>query len=382
MGTTFRLGRIRGVAVDVSWTVLVIVGLVTWSLASQTLPEAAPGQATGVYWSVAGCGALALMASILAHEVSHAVVANRNGVPVEGITLWMFGGLARLGRQARDASVELRIALAGPAMSVAIGGSCLLLAALGGALGGPELLTTSVAWLGAINLVLAVFNLLPGAPLDGGRVLTAILWRRSGDGARARRQAAHAGQVVGQLLIALGVLELAFGAGIGGVWLAVIGWFLTSGAHAEAAQLDLIAALEGVHVGDVMTTEVRTVDRNRTVADFVRHEAMTTRASSLPVVDNLGNLHGLVTLRRLREVPRAAWGTTTLGAVAVPADELAVASADEPLVEALGRAGAGDGRILVVDGRQLVGIVTPSDVTAALERGALTRSRGGGVDEG
>jgi CBS domain-containing protein len=127
---------------------------------------------------------------------------------------------------------------------------------------------------------------------------------------------------------------------------------------------------------------VRTVDRNRTVADFVRHEAMTTRASSLPVVDNLGNLHGLVTLRRLREVPRAAWGTTTLGAVAVPADELAVASADEPLVEALGRAGAGDGRILVVDGRQLVGIVTPSDVTAALERGALTRSRGGGVDEG
>lgn len=378
MGATFRLGRIHGVAVDVSWTVLVIVGLVTWSLASQTLPEWAPGHLTSVYWSVAGLAALALMASILAHEVSHAVVANRNGVPVEGITLWMFGGLARLGRQARDASVELRIALAGPAMSVAIGLGCLLLAGLSGALGGSVLLTTTVAWLGAINLVLAVFNLLPGAPLDGGRVLTAILWRRSGDETRARRQAAHAGQVVGQILIALGVVELALGAGISGVWLALIGWFLTSGAHAEAAQIDLMVILEGVRVGDVMTTNVRTVDRERTVADFVHDEAMTTRVSSFPVVDDLGNLHGLVTLRRLREVPRAAWAMTTLGSVAVRADELALARADEPLIEALGRAGAGDGRILVVDGRHLVGIVTPSDVTAALERGALARSSGGG----
>jgi Zn-dependent protease/CBS domain-containing protein len=378
MGVTFRLGRIRGVAVEVSWTVLVIVGLVTWSLASQTLPEWAPGHLTSAYWSVAGLAALALLASILAHEVSHAIVANRNGVPVEGITLWMFGGLARLGRQARDASVELRIALAGPAMSVAIGLGCLLVAGLTSTLGASDLLTTTVAWLGAINLMLAVFNLLPGAPLDGGRVLTAILWRRSGDEALARRQAAHAGQVVGQILIALGVLELALGAGIGGLWLALIGWFLTSGAHAEAAQIDLIAALEGVHVGDVMTTEVRTVDRNRTVADFVHDEARTTRVSSFPVVDEAGDLRGLVTLRGLRELPRAAWATTTLGSVAVPADALAVARADELLAEAVRRAAAGDGRILVVDGRRLVGIVTPSDVTSALEWGALARSRGRG----
>jgi CBS domain-containing protein len=263
-------------------------------------------------------------------------------------------------------------------MSVAIGLGCLLVAGLTSTLGASDLLTTTVAWLGAINLMLAVFNLLPGAPLDGGRVLTAILWRRSGDEALARRQAAHAGQVVGQILIALGVLELALGAGIGGLWLALIGWFLTSGAHAEAAQIDLIAALEGVHVGDVMTTEVRTVDRNRTVADFVHDEARTTRVSSFPVVDEAGDLRGLVTLRGLRELPRAAWATTTLGSVAVPADALAVARADELLAEAVRRAAAGDGRILVVDGRRLVGIVTPSDVTSALEWGALARSRGRG----
>jgi len=377
-GATFRLGRIGGIAIDASWTVVVIVGLLLWSLGAYTLPEAAPGYATGVYWAVGFAAALGLMASILAHELSHARVANSAGVQVKEITLWMFGGIARLGSQARDPRTELRIALAGPLTSVAIGIIGLALAALCAALGGPDLLVAALGWLGALNIVLAVFNMLPGAPLDGGRVLTAILWRRSGDERRSRKRAAHAGRVVGQVLIALGVVQFALGVGIGGLWLALIGWFLTSAAHAEEAQVDLVTTFEGVRVADVMTSDVRTVGGERTVADFVRHDAMTSHSSSFPVVDRDGRLQGLVTLRRMRQLPRSAWATTTLGAAAVPVEQLAVARADELLVDVLQRAGAGDGRVLVVDGPQLVGIVTPTDVTTALERLALSRSLGGG----
>ena len=191
MGETIRLGRIRGISIGVSWTVVVIVGLLMWSLATVTLPDSAPGYTDGVYWTVGLLAAIGLMAAILAHEVSHAIVATRSGVHVDSITLWMFGGLARLSGQSRDAGTELRIALAGPAMSVAIGASCLVVAGLSSAVGGPELLTAAVTWLGVVNLVLAVFNLLPGAPLDGGRVLAAVVWVRDGVGINLGRMASR-----------------------------------------------------------------------------------------------------------------------------------------------------------------------------------------------
>jgi Zn-dependent protease len=191
IGATVRLGRVGGVVVYANWTVLAIVWLLMWSLAGYVLPELASGYATGLYWVVGFLATLGLLLSILAHELSHAFVANRHGVHVEEITLWMFGGMARLSSQAGDAATELRIALAGPAMNVAVGVACLTVAGVGAALGGPELLTTAVGWLGGLNVLLAVFNLLPGAPLDGGPVLTAILWWRSGDERLARKRAAH-----------------------------------------------------------------------------------------------------------------------------------------------------------------------------------------------
>jgi Zn-dependent protease/predicted transcriptional regulator len=373
--TAFRLGRVAGVTVDVNWTVLVIVWLLMWSLASYVLPDWVPGHATAAYWMVGLLAALGLVASILGHELSHAVVAQRNGVPVDGITLWMFGGLAKLGRRASDAGAELRIALAGPAVSVAIGAVCLALAGLSFGVGGPGLFTGAVAWLGMVNLVLAVFNLLPGAPLDGGRVLAAILWRRSGDARWARERAARAGRVLGQVLIGLGVLEFAIGAGVGGLWLAVIGWFLTTSAHAEEVQSETESLFEGVRVADVMTANPRTARADLTVEEFVLRHALTSRVSSFPVVDIDGHLEGLVTLRRLRELPREQWKATTLSRAAVPLDELSVATADELLVDVLRRSGAADGRVLVVDDCQrLVGIVTPTDVTTALDRRTLTRT--------
>ena len=373
MRATLRLGRIGGVIVGVNWTVLVIVGLLTWSLAEVTLPELTSGYSSAVYWAVALVTAVGLLGSILAHELSHAVVARRHGVVVEDITLWMFGGLARLGGQAQDAATELRIAVAGPATSVAVGVGCLALAALSGVAGAPDVVTAALAWLGVINMVLAVFNLLPGAPLDGGRVLAAVLWWRSGDARWARERAARAGQILGQILIALGVVEFALTSGVGGLWLALIGWFLTTSARVEQNQSELERVFDGVRVGDVMTVEPRTASGDTSVEEFVLHHALTSHASSFPVVDAAGNLEGLVTLRRLRQLPRDRWRSTTLRAAAVPADQLAVARPDELLVDALPRSGQGDGRVLVVDGRRVVGIVTPTDVTNALESLSLRR---------
>ena len=376
MGDTFRLGRIRGISIGVNWTVVVIVGLLMWSLATVTLPDSAPGYSDGVYWAVGLLAAVALLAAILAHEVSHAVVANRSGVHVDSITLWMFGGVARLSGRSRDPGAELRIALAGPVTSVAIGVGGLVTAGVSSLVGGPKLLTASLLWLGVVNLVLAVFNMLPGAPLDGGRVLAAVLWRRSGDEHLAHRQAARAGRVVGQVLIGLGLVELVLGAGVGGLWLALIGWFLTTAARAEESQDELLATFEGIRIAEVMTTDVLMVDGRRTVADFAHREAMTSHVSSFPVLDGDGHLQGLVTLRRLRQVPADRWATTTLGSVAVPLDKLATAHPGELIVDVLGRAGAGDGRVIVIDGDRVVGIVTPTDVTSALERVSLTRVAG------
>jgi Zn-dependent protease len=372
---TFRLGRIGGVAIGVNWTVLVILWLVTWSLASYMLPEWAPGHAEAVYWGAGFVAALGLLASILAHELSHAVVARRHGVPVDDITLWMFGGLARLGSRARDPASELRIAVAGPITSLAIGVACLVLAGLSAGVGGPGFFTAAVTWLGVVNVVLAVFNLLPGAPLDGGRVLTAILWQHSGDAQWARQRAARAGRILGQILIVLGILQFAVGAGAGGLWLALIGWFLTTSAHAEEAESGVEAVLADVRVADVMTPDPRTVDGSCSVEEFVLHHALTAHASSFPVIDSDGRLEGLVTLRRLRQLPRDEWAGTTLASAAVPLDQLALAAPDELLIEVLHRSGRADGRALVLDHDQrLVGIVTPTDLTAAIEARALNGS--------
>jgi Zn-dependent protease len=325
-----RLGRIAGVAVEASWTVVLIIGFLAWSLAASALPEMVPNQAAAAYWAAGVLAALGLMASILAHELGHALVANHLGVHVEEVTLWVFGGVARFSERARDATSELEIALAGPAVSAAVGAACLAGAGSTAAFGAPRLLTASLAWIGVLNIVLLAFNLLPGAPLDGGRVLAAVLWRRSGDEMSARKRAARAGQVLGRVLVALGVVQLLVGLGVGGIWLALIGWYLMSTARAEEAYIELLVTFEGVHVRDVMSTDVRSVHGGCRAADFVDRVA--------------------------RE---------------------ATARPDELLVDVLGRARAGSGPVFVVEERRLVGIVTSDDVAAAAERLALTHPHDG-----
>jgi Zn-dependent protease/predicted transcriptional regulator len=299
------------------------------------------------------------------------VVARRNGLPVHSITLWIFGGVAELGGEAPNPGAELRIAGIGPLVSLLIGlafGGVAVALALAGERG---LVFGAIAWLAVINLALAVFNVLPAAPLDGGRLLRAVLWKMHGDRVRAAVSAARAGRVLGALLIALGLWRFLVGGAIGGLWLILIGWFLIGAATMEERQTRAGATLTGIRVGEVMTPHPQAVAADVSVADFVDHHLFAYRHSALPLT--VGDRPvGLVTLDRVRQVPPERRATTALREVACPSDELVLASPDEPLTDLLARLdGCADGRALVVTGDQLVGIVSPSDISRAAQRNAL-----------
>lgn len=376
MKATFRLGRIGGVDIGVHWTVGVIVALAAWALSAGLLPEVVPDQ-SGTAYAVAGVvGAVGLLASILVHELSHALVARHDGVPVTGITLWMLGGVAQLGGHARTPTSEFRIAIAGPLTSVAVGFACIVVAASASAFGAPELATATLGWLGVVNVFLAVFNMLPGAPLDGGRVLAAVLWRRGGDENLARWRSARAGGVLGQVMIVIGLVIFGAAGRGDGLWLALIGWFVMSSAKAEETSAEMTTAFGDLRVGDVMTRDLEIADGSRTVFDFVEHGIPATHVSTFPLTGVRGEPIGVVSLSQLRRVPVERRSTTTLQQVATPAAQMTVARARDRLVDVLATATSGDGRIIVVDDvGTLAGLVTPRDVTTAFERLSLTNTR-------
>ncbi|OBH98387.1 site-2 protease family protein [Mycobacterium sp. E2733] len=368
MRDAIPIGRIAGFPVKVHWSVLVILWLFTWSLAS-TLPGTAKGYSHGAYWLAGACGALVLLASLVAHELAHAVVARRAGVSVGSVTLWLFGGVTTLGGEAKTPKAAFRIAIAGPATSLA------LAAAFGGLVAALQTVRAApiavgvASWLAVINLLLGLFNLLPGAPLDGGRVLRAILWRRHGDSVRASIGAAHAGRVVAFILIALGLAEFLLGGLVGGVWLAFIGWFIFAASREEETRISTQQMFSGVRVADAMTARPHTAPGWITVDDFVQRYVLGDRHSAYPVVDRSGSITGLITLRRLREVAPAQRATSTVAEVAQPLHEVPSGAPQEPLTALLERmAPAGPrSRALVFDGGEVVGIVTPTDVARLIE---------------
>lgn len=364
------IGRIAGVEVSVNWSVLVIALLLTWTLADGYLPQAAPHHTTAAYWIAGVVGAALLIASLLAHEVAHAIVARHHGVGVDGLTLWMFGGIARLNGEAPDAKAEFRIAAIGPAVSLGLGFAFGLTAVCLTALGVDDVVIGTAWWLALINVALAVFNLLPGAPLDGGRVLKAALWRRSGDRVQAAMSAAHAGQTLAYVLIALGVIAVIGGDPLGGVWMVLISMFLMLAARGEytgAAAGRLVGDLRAM---DVMSTPVETGRTDLTVEEFVNHHLLRGHYSSFPLVGSGYSVQGLVGLPQIRSLPRDRWAETRVGDIAVPVDRITICRPTDPLTSIQGTPEAG-GRILVVDDGILVGIVSPSDITRALQARAV-----------
>ncbi|WP_434741201.1 site-2 protease family protein [Micromonospora sp. SH-82] len=371
MRVSFRLGRVVGVPVGVNWSVLVIFALIAWALSASQFPRSYPGHPGWLYVLAGLTAAVVFFLGLLAHEVSHAMVAKRNGIEVEGITLWLFGGVAELKGEAKDPGAELRIAGVGPLVSLLLGVLFGVVALAVAMAGGGGLLLGVLSWLAGINVLLAVFNILPAAPLDGGRVLRAAVWKATGDRTRASVVAARAGWILGVLLIGLGIFQFLVGTGIGGLWLALIGWFLIGAAGMEERQARMGSALRGVRVGDVMTTQPQTASGDITVADFVDHYLFAYRHTALPLTEN-GEPVGLVTLDRVRGIPADQRATTRLSEVACRAGDLVLAAPEEELTDLLPRLSTcADGRALVVTGGQLVGIVSPSDISRAVQRGTL-----------
>ena len=369
------LGRIAGIRVGINLSVFVIVAILVFGLATGRLPAAYPGRGLAAYVVAAIVAALLFLGSLLAHELAHSLVARRNGIEVESIVLWLLGGVASLRGEPKSPGADFRIAIVGPLTSAGLAVLFGLAAWSVGSLGADGLPLGVLGYLAATNAALGVFNLLPAAPLDGGRILRAALWRWRGNRHAAAVNAARAGRILGFVLIAFGVLQLVIGAGFGGLWLALIGWFVVSSAAAEEQHARISGRLSSLTVGQVMTPRPLAVDGNLTVAEFVSQVAMTHRFSTYPLVDPLGRLVGLVTLNRVRAVPPAERHTTRLREIACPPAEVPVARPADSVHDLLERMhGCADGRAVVVDddGR-VIGVVSPTDVARALDRTDLRR---------
>lgn len=368
MKATLSLGRIAGVRIGLHWSVLVIVVVVALALARGRFPQAYPGHSVVLYWALALLTSVVFLASLLAHELAHAVVAHRNGVEVDGITLWMLGGAARLHSEAPSPAAELRIAGVGPLTSALLGGLLAGLAVWLDALHASGLAVEAVAWLAAINLVLAVFNALPAAPLDGGRLLRAYLWHRTGDRLRATRGASAAGRGLGWLMVAAGFAVVLFRGDFSGLWPALLGWFLIAAATAEARQAQLSSALRGVPVSRVMTADPVSVPDGATLSGLLAEGPFGHyRHSAFPVLAPDGTVTGLITMDLINRTPVEARSTTRVRDVMLPLPGLVTAAPDEPMVDLLPRLQTGTvRRALVLDGGHLVGILTLADLNRAL----------------
>jgi Zn-dependent protease/CBS domain-containing protein len=364
MGSSVRLGRIAGIEFGVNWSWLVVFALIVWTLASAVFPSTNPGLSKGTHIGMAIVAAFFFFLSILLHEFGHALRARREGIEIDGITLWLFGGVARFKGSFKTAGAEFRVAIAGPLVSLALGVFFVLIALINGI---PSAVDGVVAWLGYINLTLLAFNIIPAPPLDGGRVLHAALWRWKGDFAWATRVAANVGRGFGYLLIALGIAMFIFESSFSGAWLAFLGWFLLNAATAESRYLLTQQALSGLRVRDVMTPNPVVVSPDTTLGDFMDQIVLSQRHSTYPVVEN-GKPVGLLPFRCVANVPRREWDTRRVRDCLIPLDHVPVLQVGEEAVDALAELSeSAGGHGLVVSNGGLAGIISTSDLARALE---------------
>jgi Zn-dependent protease len=365
-----RIARIAGIKVTADWSVLVIGALLAYGVAEGAVPFSVPGTPVWLAWIVGVIAAALLIASLMAHELAHALLARRRGIAVEGIKLWLFGGVAQMSGDWVTARTEMLVAAVGPAVTGALAALCIGASWLLVEIGAPPLVILVAEWLAAVNILLLLFNLIPAFPLDGGRILRGFIWSRTKNRMTATVAAARASRFFAVLLIGLGVLDLFFLSAVGGLWLMLIGWFLDSAARGEANGEQARHALEGVLVGDVMSKNPVIVPSWITVELLVDQYVMGHQFTSFPTHSIDGRIDGLVTMRGIKQVTPQQRGNRRAIDIAIPIDRVPVARQDEKLTDLLKRVGpASDGRAMVYDGGTLVGIVSPSDVARLFHGG-------------
>jgi Zn-dependent protease/predicted transcriptional regulator len=369
MRAQIPLGNVFGIKVGLHYSWLIIAFLISLSLGSNfaaTNPEWGPG----IIWATAIATALLFFVTIVVHELSHAIVAKSNGLPVRSITLFALGGVAEIEKEAADARTEFWLGIVGPITSFVIGTICLaVLYSFGWKpphFPGTPLLAM-LMWIGYINIMLAVFNMVPGFPLDGGRVLRAIVWWITGDASRATKISAKLGQLVAFGFIILGIYRFFNGAGIGGLWIAFIGWFLLSASRESYAQVAITESLKGLRVRDVMSSDYSTVDSHANLQTLVDEHFLRMGRRCFFVNEN-GKVVGLITPHEVREVERQRWPFKTVDEVMRPLDQLQTISADTPVQKALEIMGSEDlNQLPVVEGNEVLGILTRSHILQLLQ---------------
>ncbi len=327
MKQSVRLGTISGIPVGLNWGLVVLAALYLVNLATSTLPHASPESSTAAYWVAGGITVAVFFASILAHELGHSLTAQREGIKVRAITLWLLGGVAELESETESPGAEFRVAAAGPAVSLALAVGFFGAGVAIDALFDPSLVGITLRWLGFVNALLAVFNLIPAAPLDGGRILAAALWWRSGDRHRARAASARVGQGFGLTMLGLGTWALVSS---GTFYILILAWFLYAGATAERRQAQLFGAASRASVGEVMAPLASPTDGAVTVSGLLAMSGGRTNGA-FPVRDPSGMITGIVPGSSLGQVPSNRRDTTRASDLAVPWNKFVSARAAERL---------------------------------------------------
>jgi Zn-dependent protease/CBS domain-containing protein len=382
----FKIGRIFGITVRIDWSWIFIFLLVTWSLAS-SFGTVHQNWSVALRWGTAAGASIIFFVSVLAHEFAHSLYARSKGVPVSSITLMLFGGVSNIEKEPESAGNEFWMAILGPLTSLAIGVVLVVIVRVtagptqGGSVANPiqaishyNPLETLLAWLGSINIILAAFNMVPGFPLDGGRVLRSILWALTGNFRRATRYASWVGQGIAWVMIGTGIAMVFgvqipfFGSGlIGGLWLAFIGWFLHTAATQSYQQVVVHDILENVPVQQMMRRNPPTVAADSSVSTLVHEHVMGTDERGFPVLDG-EKLVGMVTLQDIREVPREQWEQVMVRQIMTPVDQLETVAPNSDAADAMRMLQRRDVRQLpVLDGTRLVGMLRRQDLMRWLQ---------------
>src|SRR5579864_885829 len=377
MPGSFRIGKIAGIDIDIHVSWIIILVLLTVSLAIGWFPQLYPGWSTATYWVTGFIASLLLFVSVLLHELAHSFVARRRGLPVKSITLFIFGGVSNIEREPTSPGIEFQMAVVGPLTSLAIGVICFLLQLP--LRGSNSPLEGILFYLAVTNVLLGVFNLIPGFPLDGGRVLRSIIWKITGNMRQATRVATITGQVIAYLFILLGVWLFFTGSVFNGIWLGFIGWFLLSAAQSANSQVMLESELRGVTVGEVMNPTPTLVPANISLQQLV-DEYFLPQGLRSALVMQADQLAGLITLSDIRHVPREQWGQVTVGHAMIPLERLHVVQPQQNLNDVLPlMAGRDVNQLPVVQNGAVVGVVSRDAIVHYLE---VRRSLGLGAAKG
>lgn len=367
MNGGIRLGKIFGIDITLDYSWFIIFAIITFALSFSLFPQLVPGLSTSGYIAIGVVTSILFFASVLFHELMHSVVAMRNGIKIEGIRLMIFGGVSRITEEPPTPGIEFKMAVAGPLSSLALGVIFVAIYLSGRRLGLGPFVSISAFWLGYVNIVLGVFNLLPGFPLDGGRVLRSAVWYFTGSLMRSTRIASGIGRGIAYLMIFVGLLGPFLG-NISLVWFILLGWYLLQAARAEYQEVLYHEALEGVKVGEIMTKDPVIVSPNLNIVDMVRDYFAQHSWIAYPVVEG-GRVEGMITLKSIENLPRSRWPITLVGNMMRPLSPNITTSPDADVFGILPKlVTRAEGRMLVLKDGRLVGLLTETDVRRSVVR--------------